>query len=369
MDAATVKAELSTIVEALPEKESHYRELVKVPPEQRAEVWAEAVAEGEPTAKAIRAIAEKRAIAEPRQSPSGGRGGAIWEEAHQAMSEAATPPQKLSRERIEALYSQIGTVRWEGGDSIAPNNLIVECPGKTMTFRGLNHAAREWELYSQAWLGRWGKAAHARRAMTSANSHEHYTPKEVIDAVLECFGEIDLDPCSNSPTDGEPNIPAAWHFTKEDDGLAQNWVATNAFLNPPYSTFVLDENGDPIPCRDEKGAIAHNSDGSVKYKTRGCMGDWVAKLVEEYEAGHLQQAILLCKADTSTDWFQKIWQSATAVCFVDHRLKFHGTVEDGASATFASAIAYFGPHIEQFYRAFECLGPITQVINPEFFGE
>jgi phage N-6-adenine-methyltransferase len=166
-----------------------------------------------------------------------------------------------------------------------------------------------------------------RKVMTSSNTDEHYTPKEVIDAVLACFGSIDLDPCSNEPTDGSPNVPAGWHFIQEDDGLNRNWVALTLYMNPPYS--------------------------DVKR--------WINKLTEEYESGHVQQAIALVKADPSTRWFQQIWESAEVVCFVDHRLRFHGTVKNSSAATFASAIAYFGSKPERFCDAFESLGPIVRV--------
>lgn len=60
------------------------------------------------------------------------------------------------------------------------------------------------------------------------------TPPETVGAVLSALGgSIGLDPASNSH--GRPNIPAAVHFTIEDDGLSQDWRADTAFLNPPFS--------------------------------------------------------------------------------------------------------------------------------------
>ena len=56
-----------------------------------------------------------------------------------------------------------------------------------------------------------------------------YTPKEVI----ESLGEFDLDPAT-SPVAIKINNAAKKYFTKEDDGLQQEWSG-RVWLNPPYS--------------------------------------------------------------------------------------------------------------------------------------
>ena len=55
-------------------------------------------------------------------------------------------------------------------------------------------------------------------------------PEWFLDLVVEILGEIDLDPCA----DPRKRVPAARHFTKEDDGLAQGWSG-RVFMNPPLS--------------------------------------------------------------------------------------------------------------------------------------
>lgn len=153
---------------------------------------------------------------------------------------------------------------------------------------------------------------------TSNNSDEHYTPKEIVDAVLECFGgKIDLDPCSNSRE--SPNVPAINHFTKTDDGLKQDWRSQAVYVNPPYSQVRL----------------------------------WVQKGIQEYLDGRADEIILLVKADTTTKWFKLIWDLAPVVCFVDHRLCFLNESNNGNGATFPSAVAYVGSNLERFYHTFE----------------
>lgn len=60
---------------------------------------------------------------------------------------------------------------------------------------------------------------------------EWYTPKWIIDSLVESGVKFDLDPCS--PLD-KPFRIAYRSYTKEDDGLAKEWEG-NVWLNPPYS--------------------------------------------------------------------------------------------------------------------------------------
>ena len=71
-----------------------------------------------------------------------------------------------------------------------------------------------------------------------------YTPPELF-AELRCT--FDLDVCA--PKGGIPWIPAARHYSVQDDGLAQPWEG-RVWMNPPYSKpqpwidrFIQHENG------------------------------------------------------------------------------------------------------------------------------
>jgi hypothetical protein len=162
----------------------------------------------------------------------------------------------------------------------------------------------------------------------SSETPEHYTPREIIDAATECMDAIDLDPCSNSHDD--PNVPAALHYTKEDDGLVRSWHG-RVYMNPPYGREIM---------------------------------TWVQKLCGEYEAGHTTEAIALVPARTDTQWWQLLRDYP--VCFIQGRLKFGG-LED--SAPFPSAVFYLGNNIDRFYYAFLNLGDVWQRIEPGMFGE
>jgi hypothetical protein len=164
----------------------------------------------------------------------------------------------------------------------------------------------------------------------SSDTPEHYTPKEIINAVIECMGAIDLDPCSNSWEN--PNVPAGFHFTQDVDGLSRHW-AGRVFMNPPYGREI---------------------------------SKWVDKLCAEYKTGHVTEAIALVPARTDTDWFDKLIDGYKFHCFVHGRLVFIG---NDNSAPFPSAIVYFGTEWGRFYAAFRPFGRIVQETNPEMFGD
>ena len=81
--------------------------------------------------------------------------------------------------------------------------------------------------------------------------------------------------------------------------------------------------------------------------------DWVAKLVSEYEAGNVTEAIALVPSRTDTQWWQRLREYH--VCLVSGRLKFIGNNDP---APFPSAVFYLGQNIGRFVWAFEELGDI-----------
>lgn len=167
-----------------------------------------------------------------------------------------------------------------------------------------------------------GNGSHALTVQTSSKTDEHYTPDDVIEAAIATLETIDLDPCSNSHD--HPNIPASNHYTIEDDGLSKSWAIGEGriYLNPPYSETAK----------------------------------WVDKLIEEYEAGGVKQAVTLVKSATDTKWYQKL--DKFPKCLWNGRLTFKG---NDSPAPFASSIFYLGNHPERFTEAFSKHGRIHRV--------
>ncbi len=156
----------------------------------------------------------------------------------------------------------------------------------------------------------------------SSDTPEWYTPPHIIDKVIDLFIDIDLDPCSNSMVN--PSIPALKHFTKEENGLSKEWYG-KVYMNPPYG-------------RD----ISH----------------WVDKVIQEYRAGRVTEAILLVPSRTDTKWFGKL--NDYCFCFVRGRLKFSGVKN---AAPFPNAVVYMGVNSNNFINHFSDIGGIFKKIG------
>jgi hypothetical protein len=157
--------------------------------------------------------------------------------------------------------------------------------------------------------------SHMLRVMGSSASDEWYTPPHVVELVEDTLGEVDLDPCWHP----ESPVRATTTYTAAADGLAQPW-AGRVYMNPPYG--------------------------------RG-IGAWVEKLVAEYEAGEVSEAIALVPARTDAAWFRRF--DPFPRCFVWGRLSFSG-VQD--SAAFPSAVIYLGRNVRYFAKVFGAIGGI-----------
>jgi hypothetical protein len=108
-------------------------------------------------------------------------------------------------------------------------------------------------------------------------SIEWYTPPEVFDWLGL---EFDLDPAS--PPGGLPWIPAARHYTQEDDGLSQPWEG-RVWLNPPYGPHI---------------------------------GQWMMKMVQH------MNGIALVPARTETNWWHDTVVGASSLILLRKRLTF-----------------------------------------------
>lgn len=62
----------------------------------------------------------------------------------------------------------------------------------------------------------------------SSATDEWYTPQYLFDALNAEF-RFTLDPCST-----DENAKCEKHYTKEQDGLKQDWTGETVFCNPPY---------------------------------------------------------------------------------------------------------------------------------------
>jgi hypothetical protein len=179
-------------------------------------------------------------------------------------------------------------------------------------------------------------ASRFNEGMRSSDTPEWYTPRHIIDRVIELFGHIDLDPCSNDYGD-RANVPARHHYTEGDNGLARSWnicewtddygelaSCSNVYMNPPY--------GDTI-------------------------SQWIERLVSAYESGEITGAVALLPARVDTAWWHQL--SRYTWCAVRGRLRFSRSEN---SAPFPSAVVYLGMDQDGFADVFGDLGIIYRPI-------
>jgi hypothetical protein len=165
-----------------------------------------------------------------------------------------------------------------------------------------------------------------RPANFSSASNEWYTPAEYVNAAREVMGGIDLDPASN-PLANE-TVRAARYYVQEDDGLAQTWYG-RVFLNPPYGVTDGESNA----------------------------GVWARKLIGEYRAGNVSEAVLLVNANTERKWFAPLWDFP--ICLTNHRIQFYTPDGVGAQPVDGNALVYLGSNLPRFVEVFSRFGEVV----------
>ena len=135
------------------------------------------------------------------------------------------------------------------------------------------------------------------KALLSSASCEWETPQELFEELDREF-HFTLDPCST-----DANAKCAKHYTKEQDGLAQDWGTETVWCNPPY------------------GREIHK---------------WVRKCALHSIGGGT--AVILIPARTDTSYFHDYIYGKAEVRFIRGRLRFSGCKDN---APFPSMIVVF----------------------------
>lgn len=138
-----------------------------------------------------------------------------------------------------------------------------------------------------------------KAVMWSSNRDDWSTPLDFFSKLNEEF-HFTLDPCAD-----DFNHKCDKYYTKEQDGLKQDWSGENVFCNPPY--------GRDVP-------------------------KWVQKCFQEVYFGKCNCAVMLLHARTDTRWFHDYVYHKSEVRFVRGRLKFG---DQKQPAPFPSMIVIF----------------------------
>jgi len=156
---------------------------------------------------------------------------------------------------------------------------------------------------------------------------EWYTTAEYVEAARAVMGEIDLDPASCAAA--QEVVRAVLYYDKQDDGLhLQSEWSGRVWLNPPYSN--------PSPFTD--------------------------RAIEMYQAGKIDQCIILVNNATETRWFQRLLASYPA-CFLDRRISFWHPGRSADGPRQAQVVFYLGQEWDRFVERFHSLGTIVEAVQ------
>lgn len=136
------------------------------------------------------------------------------------------------------------------------------------------------------------------KVLFSSATDQWATPQGFYDELNSEF-HFTLDPCADSTNHKCPK-----YFTKEDDGLVQDWGGNIVFCNPPYGREI---------------------------------GKWVEKCSKESKKPNTT-VVMLIPARTDTKWFHEYIYKKAEIRFIKGRLKFGDSKN---SAPFPSMVVIF----------------------------
>ena len=139
------------------------------------------------------------------------------------------------------------------------------------------------------------------RSLLSSKSNEWATPQTVFDELNKEFN-FTLDPAATSE-----NAKCQRFFTKEQDGLNQDWSGETVFCNPPYGREI---------------------------------GKWVEKCYTEH-IKHNITVVMLIPARTDTTYFHEYIYKRSEIRFIKGRIKFIQNGKEGDAAPFPSMIVIY----------------------------
>jgi hypothetical protein len=160
--------------------------------------------------------------------------------------------------------------------------------------------------------------------LNGESNHDRYTPADLVDAVRQVLGGIDLDPASSEAANR--TVKAKSFFNASMNGLTKRWHG-RVFLNPPFDNWL----------------------------------GWITKLDQEIEAGRVKEAIVVGPANISA--FRPLLKRGGMLFVADERPKFYdpsaGKLID---PPFGSLICYLGGRCDRFSAVFGTWGVLLQAV-------
>lgn len=130
------------------------------------------------------------------------------------------------------------------------------------------------------------------QALFTSNRDDWETPQTLFDTLNDIFS-FTLDPCAS-----HSNAKCKKYYTKEENGLIQDWSGERVFVNPPYGKDI---------------------------------GEWARKCYLEKDRAKIIVALLPARTDTR--WWHDYIENYTYKEFLKGRVKFetHGIKSGGGS--------------------------------------
>lgn len=140
------------------------------------------------------------------------------------------------------------------------------------------------------------------------------------EAARSLMGGLDLDPASSEQ--GNNQVGATHFYTQEQHGREQHWQG-RVWLNPPV----------------------------------GEQEAWVHSLLKAYHEGHVQQAILLTIAETTSPWFSPLWKFP--LCFCTKPVMFFKPYGRRSKSAEGTLFAYLPPQEQS-----DAVARFTNIFSP-----
>ena len=140
------------------------------------------------------------------------------------------------------------------------------------------------------------------------------------------MGSIDIDPASCELANKV--VKATKYFTKEDDGLKQEWPG-NVFLNPPF---------------------AHPT---VRH--------FAEKLVNSFLSGVTRQAVWISNASTDAAWWHDLIRRGV-VCIPLNQVKWRGPEGEEQTSVLGQSVTYLGDRRNSFCEEFADIGVVMEKV-------
>jgi transcriptional regulator with XRE-family HTH domain len=119
-----------------------------------------------------------------------------------------------------------------------------------------------------------------------ADRDSRFTPPDFVAAIVDAFGEIDLDPCAHELS----SVVARRRILPSEggNGLIDDWSGSFAFVNPPYSELLI----------------------------------WLRRAHEQWQAGNVQTLACLVPVRTDSAWFHETLIADADIYLVRGRVRF-----------------------------------------------